>query len=163
MWKKVILTQCSKFWREMLPRIKFRNPAISITIDRHTDPNGPSLLHIYTKTPLSTPTALDPTAHTPPSAAQTPLVPSTSTSTSAPTHTLDMRDQQESEILAALVKTTGATEIQPTAQEEAEMAEMEEARERSERDRVLMRETLVKARREEELLKIARGEVGVVN
>jgi large subunit ribosomal protein MRP49 len=40
---------------------------------------------------------------------------------------------------------------------------MEEARERSERDRVLMRETLVKARREEELLKIARGEVGVVN
>jgi large subunit ribosomal protein MRP49 len=147
----------------MLPRIKYRNPSIPITIARHTDPNGPSLLHIYTKpvTPLQTPPS-NPSTHAPPSAtpnAQTTLVPDTS----APTHTLNIRDQQESEILEALVKQTGATEIQPTEQETQEMAELAEFKERSEKDRVFVREGLLRERREAELLKVARGEVPVVN
>jgi large subunit ribosomal protein MRP49 len=83
--------------------------------------------------------------------------------TSPPTHTLNIRDQDESEILDALVKAVGATQIQPTEQEVREMAEMREARERSERDRVEVREKLLKERREQEMLKLARGEVPAAN
>jgi len=152
-----------KFWREMLPRIKYRNPSIPISISRHTDPDGPSLLNIYTKaiTPQQSPTA--PASDTAPHSAtpnpQTTLVPDTST----PTHTFNIKDQQESEILDALVKALGVTPIEPTEQEKMEMRELEERMERSEKDRVEVREKLLKERREQELLKMARGEVAATS
>tara|TARA_R110002003_G_scaffold191_20_gene14874 strand:+ start:9870 stop:10319 length:450 start_codon:yes stop_codon:yes gene_type:complete len=149
----------------MLPRIKYRNPSIPISIARHTDPDGPSLLHIYTTSasPKQAPTTSSTANQAPASSAtpkpQTTLVPDTS----PPTHTLNIRDQDESEILDALVKAVGATQIQPTEQEVREMAEMREARERSERDRVEVRGKLLKERREQEMLKLARGEVPAAN
>ena len=69
----------------------------------------------------------------------------------------------ESEILEALVAKTGAQEIQPTEEELAEMREIAEFKERSEADRVQVRERLLKERREAELLKLARGEVPATN
>ena len=74
-----------------------------------------------------------------------------------------MRDQSESEILEALVEKIGAVEIKPTEEELAEMKEIEEFKERSEADRVLVREKLLKERREAELLKLARGEAPAAN
>jgi len=74
-----------------------------------------------------------------------------------------MRDQSESEILEALVEKIGAVEIKPTEEELAEMKEIEEFKERSEADRVLVREKLIKERREAELLKLARGEAPAAN
>jgi large subunit ribosomal protein MRP49 len=154
----LMLTCYRKFWREMLPRMKYRNPSIPMTISRHHDPDGPSLLHIYTRqpTPIQTPTPDTTTA--PPSATpnpQTTLVPDTS----PPTHTLNIRDMEQSEILDALIKTIDVEVIRPTEQEEAEMRDFAEQNERSEQDRVLVREKLTKERREQELLKLARGEV----
>lgn len=69
----------------------------------------------------------------------------------------------ESEILEALVEKTGAQEIKPTEEELAEMKEIAEFKERSEADRVQVRERLLKERREAELLKLARGEVPATN
>lgn len=129
----------------MLPRIKYRNPALPIQISRHNDPAGPSVLHIYTKSSSSAATT------------------SSSPTPETPTHTLDIRDKQESEILRALIEKTGATELQPTEQEVQEMAELAEQRERSEKDRVEVREKLLKERREAELLRLARGEVPSAN
>ncbi|KAH7090757.1 CI-B8 domain-containing protein [Paraphoma chrysanthemicola] len=154
-----------KFWREMLPRIKYRNPTIPISISRHTDADGPSLLHIYTTspTPQQAPTTSSVSNQAPSSSAtpnpQTTLVPDTS----PPTHTLNIRDINESEILDMLVKTIGATQLEMTEQEKAEMQEMKEQNERSEKDRVQVREYLTKERREQELLKLARGEVPATN
>ncbi|KAF1851967.1 uncharacterized protein K460DRAFT_362738 [Cucurbitaria berberidis CBS 394.84] len=157
-----------KFWREMLPRIKYRNPSIPIEITRHNDPDGPSLLHIYTATKTQptqsstdSPTAQQP-ATPPPSG--TPNARNTLTpDTSKPTHTIDIRDQQESEILDALVARTGAEQIQPTELELQELKEIEEFKERSEKDRVEVREKLLKERREAEMLKLARGELPTAN
>ncbi|KAH8710080.1 CI-B8 domain-containing protein [Phaeosphaeriaceae sp. PMI808] len=129
-----------KFWREMLPRIKYRNPSIPIAIERHSEPTGPSLLHIYTHA-SSSPAAAD----------------------QAPTHTIDIRDQEEAQILDALVKAVGATPIAPTPQEEVESQEIAEFKVRSEKDRVQVRDKLLKERREQELLKVARGEVPAIN
>jgi large subunit ribosomal protein MRP49 len=125
----------------MLPRIKYRNPSVPISIARHNDPDGPSLLHIYMRSS---------TASTAPDADSAP-----------PTHTLNIRDQQDSQILDALVKTVGATPIETTPLERQEIADLKELRDRGERDRVEVREKLIKERRELELLKIARGEVPV--
>ncbi|EUC29103.1 hypothetical protein COCMIDRAFT_87971 [Bipolaris oryzae ATCC 44560] len=157
-----------KFWREMLPRIKYRNPSVPIQISRHNDADGPALLHIYTasKTQPAAGTTNAPVAQqsdsTPPSGtpnARNTLVPDTS----KPTYTINIRDQMESEILEALVAQTGAQEIKPTEQELAEMREIAEFKERSEADRIQVRERLLKERREAELLKLARGEVPATN
>ncbi|EAT84961.2 hypothetical protein SNOG_07495 [Parastagonospora nodorum SN15] len=146
------------FWHKILPRIKYRNPALPISIKIHNDPDGPSLLHIYTRQPApSNPGA-------PPSAtpnAQTTLVPDTS----PPTHTLNIREKNESEILDLLLKTVQAQNapLEPSEAELAEMRELEEQKARAERDRVQVREHFLKERREQELLKLARGEVPVAN
>ncbi|KAF2651950.1 hypothetical protein K491DRAFT_696012 [Lophiostoma macrostomum CBS 122681] len=153
-----------KFWREMLPRIKFHNPTIPVEIRRHNTPTGPALLHIYTSTSSDpTPAASDisvsdTTASTPPSSTPNPRdtqVPTTAT----PAHTVDIKSADELDILAQLVSRTGATEIKATPEEAAEMAEIKEFNVRREKDRVEVREKLAKERREEELLRLARGEV----
>ncbi|KAF2689754.1 hypothetical protein K458DRAFT_414006 [Lentithecium fluviatile CBS 122367] len=132
------------FWREMLPRIKYRNPTVPIAISRHQDAAGPSLLHIYTSTaPSKTTTPADAPTLTP--------------DTPAPTHTIDIRRKHESEILDLLIEHTGATPIPATEQELEEQAEIAEFKERSEKDRVEVRDKLMRVRREEELLRLARG------
>lgn len=65
----------------------------------------------------------------------------------------------ESEILAQLLSRTNAIELQPTEEEQAQLAEVAEQKARSEADRVMVRERLVNQRREEELLRQARGEL----
>ncbi|KAJ4355930.1 uncharacterized protein N0V89_003955 [Didymosphaeria variabile] len=144
------------FWHEMLPRIKYRNPALPISITRHDDPAGPAYLHIYT----SPKSSASQTMNTPGTGNATPepnniLTPDTST----PTHTVDIKALHESEILEALVEKTGAVVLQTPPEEAQEMAEIEEFKERSDIDRVEVREKLMKVRREEELLRLARGEV----
>ena len=124
-----------KFWREVLPKIKYRNPSVPIQVSRHMDADGPSVLHIYTADPAS----------------------SAQPHTQAPTHSLNMRDLGESEILDALVAQTGAEQIKPTVQELQEMEELREFKERSEKDRLEVREKLLKERREALMLKLARG------
>lgn len=159
-----------KFWREMLPRIKYRNPSVPIEISRHNSPEGPALLHIWTKSIPNTPDGSSntsiPSLHTQSATAATPpsgtpnarntQVPDATT----PTFTIDVRNQAQSEILDALLAKLPESQIlHPTPEEELQMAEMDEAKVRSEADRVLVRERLVKERREAELLKLARGEV----
>ena len=120
----------------MLPRIKYRNPSVPISISRHSEAIGPSLLHIYT---------------------QSSEPPSEPGQQQKPTHTLEIRDLEESEILDALIAQTGAVVIAPTPQEQLELEEGKEADERSERDRVIVREKLLIERREAKLLELAKG------
>jgi large subunit ribosomal protein MRP49 len=54
---------------------------------------------------------------------------------------------------------TGAEHLKATPQEKEEQEEIAEFKVRSEADRVLVREKLVKERREAELLRLARGEL----
>lgn len=153
----------------MLPRLKYRNPSIPIQISRHTSPDGPALLHIFTKSTSNTPdgssntsvpslSTTPSTANTPPSGtpnARNTLVPDAT----APTYSIDIRDQAPSEILGALLaKLPESVVVKATPEEEQQMAEMAEFKERSEADRVLVREKLMKERREAELLRLARGE-----
>jgi large subunit ribosomal protein MRP49 len=141
----------------MLPRVKFRNPSIPIEIHRHRDADGPAQMLIYTSAQPEPVTSTTPTT-TPPSStpnARFPGVPDTS----APTHTIDIKAVHESTILQELIEKTGAEVLKPTEQEEEELRELAEFKVRSEADRVEVREKLMKQRREEELLRLARGEI----
>ncbi|ORY18834.1 hypothetical protein BCR34DRAFT_553577 [Clohesyomyces aquaticus] len=138
-----------KFWREMLPRIKYRNPIVPIEVSRHTDPAGPCKLYIYTEPAQATTT----------SAPSSPTPSSSTTATAKPTHDIDIRMIAESQILAELIRVTKAEVIEATEQEKEEVREIEEFKERSEADRQLVREKFVAGRREEELLRLARGEI----
>ena len=159
-----------KFWREMLPRIKYRNPSIPIEINRHNTPEGPSLLRVWTNRLPNTPdgssntsipslATSSATAASPPSGtpnARTTLVPDAT----EPTYTIDIRDQQPSEILDALLAKLPESEVvRPSPEEEQALADHAEQDARSEVDRVLVKERLTKERREAELLRLARGEV----
>jgi large subunit ribosomal protein MRP49 len=121
-----------KFWRDILPRIKYRNPALPITIMRHTDRTGPAKLHIFT---------------------------STSSSPDTPSTTIDVKMLPESQILAELVAATKAEEIAPTEKEVEELREIEEFKRKSQADRDLVREKFLAGRREEEMMRLARREV----
>lgn len=146
------------FWHDILPRIKYRNPALPISVTRHDDPAGPAYLHIFT-TP-QTASSPSQTTNTPGTAKASPTPNNSLTpDTSAPTHTIEIKTLHEHEILEELVKATGANELKTPPEEAQEMAELAEQEERSERDRVEVREKLMKVRREEELLRMARGEV----
>lgn len=153
----------------MLPRIKYRNPSIPISIARHNSADGPALLHIWTKSNPNTPDGSSntsiPSLQTQPATSSTP--PSGTPNTrntqvpdaTAPTHTLNIRDNAPSEILDALLATLPESQVlRPTPEEEQQMQDFEEFRERSEADRVIVKEKLLKERREAELLRLARGE-----
>lgn len=62
----------------------------------------------------------------------------------------------ESEILEALIEKTGAVKLQPPPEEVEEQAAIDEWNVKAEKDRTRVRDNLIKARREEELLKIAK-------
>jgi len=141
----------------MLPRIKYRNPALPIQINRHNDKLGPSVLEIYTSKPGPEPTSAPEGSQDQPVDPASPTAPALQEDALA--HTIDLRMIQESEILAQLIARTGATVLKATEQEMEELAEMAVFKEQSEKDRVEVREKLMAQRREAELMRLARGEV----
>jgi large subunit ribosomal protein MRP49 len=64
----------------------------------------------------------------------------------------------ESQILELLVEKTNPTVLEMTEEETQQWADIEEFKIRSEKDRQEVSEKLFKIRREEELLRMARGE-----
>ncbi|KAI9697228.1 MAG: hypothetical protein M1836_004792 [Candelina mexicana] len=155
-----------KFWRLYLPSLKYHNPAISMTVNRTTDQEGPATMTIYFAPPPTSSTTTSPSSSTQPS--KPTSAPTTSTtSTTAPsdhtpftrTHTINMKHRHESEILSQLLEVTKAVKIKATREEEEEIREMEEERKRREAD--ARRSAVVNAerKREEEMLRQARGQV----
>jgi len=108
---------------------------------------------------------------TPPSAASTPAHPSAGTSSTsnetAPsdhaayerTETIDMKHKHESEILTQLMALVQGEPVVATAEETAELRELEEQRRRSEKDAQVMKGVLAAKRRQAEILEQARKSV----
>lgn len=69
-----------------------------------------------------------------------------------------MKHKSEDEILADMLKVTGGQEVQPTQGELDTLKELEDFRERSRRDSVRSKEVRAKWKREQEMLRLAKGE-----
>ncbi|KAG4431244.1 hypothetical protein IFR05_013266 [Cadophora sp. M221] len=126
-----------KFWRNCLPRLKYHNPAIPMTVNRTNDQSGPALLTIHFTNPSG------------PAAERTEVI--------------NMKHRPESEILDQLLAITRAKVVKPTAEESRQIQDIEDQNARSERDYVMMAEVNAKRKREEAFLIQARGDPGAMS
>ena len=142
-----------KFWRHSLPRLKYYNPAVSMTINRTTDQAGPATMSIFFA-PL--PDSISSTAS--PAATQSTSSQDTTSGHEAVerVEAINIKHMPQSEILRKLMEATKAVKVEPTAEERAEMEALEEQRKRSEIDRERMDVENRKIKREKALLAVAR-------
>ncbi|THW88025.1 hypothetical protein D6D15_06271 [Aureobasidium pullulans] len=143
-----------KFWRHELVRLKFHNPAISMTLDRTAPQTDPALMTIFFADPEASPTSgAAPTTSTSGDKEPSNYAPSSRT------ETIDMTGRLPENILADLMNLTNARQIEATKEELDTLRSLEEQRIRSERDSKLSLEVREKKKREEALLAQARGDM----
>ncbi|KFY08340.1 hypothetical protein V492_06310 [Pseudogymnoascus sp. VKM F-4246] len=114
-----------KFWQSYLPRLKYHNPTVSMTLERTENQEGPALMTVY----------FDDTTQP-----QTPSSPAAGTQTEPTTSnqqrvvTINMKHRHESEILSQLLALTNAVPVEPTPEETERLAELAVKQELSEKD-----------------------------
>jgi len=145
-----------KFWRHYLPRLKYHNPAVPMTVNRTTDQDGPATLTVFFAPPSD---SQSPTSSPAPTSSTSQ---STSPSEHAPferTESINMKYRHEPEILALLMEITKATPVEATPEEQADLQELEEQSSRSETDSRRSAEVNEKKKREADVLAQARGDL----
>ena len=143
-----------KFWRDVLPRLKYHNPGVSMTVDRSEQQAGDSLMTIFYVTPKPS---------SQPDASQAPSPTSSTTDSNTPNttafsrvETIDMKEIRSELILERFMKLTQPTPVLATEVEKQELRDLEEEREKAEVDRNREATRMAKIRRDKELLQIAR-------
>ncbi|MCJ1353109.1 MAG: hypothetical protein MMC33_003094 [Icmadophila ericetorum] len=144
-----------KFWRNCLPRLKYHNPAVSMTINRTTDQSGPATLSIFFAPPLTD--SNSPTASPAPTQSASTHHTTSNHEPFERVEAIDIKNLPESEILRRLMSATKAMGVEPSVEERAEMERLAEERKRSEIDRERMELENLKRKREKALLDMARG------
>ena len=144
-----------KVWRKYMPRLKYHNPAISMTVNRSHNQEGPATLTVY----FAPPPRIS-------SATTSPSPSSTDTSTTPSGHkpadriaTIDMKHKNESEILSRLLELTKGVPYEATPEELDELMEVDVEKRRSERDREAQAKLNEVRRQEKALLDLARGRI----
>ncbi|KAK3386956.1 CI-B8 domain-containing protein [Podospora didyma] len=146
-----------KFWREALPRLKYWNPAVPMIVNRTTNQEGPATLTVYFRDAAST--------------TEPPPMPSSSFSghSKAPppaegerTVKIDMKNRRSEAILLEFMTNTKAQQIIPTPQEEAQMRDILELKERGEIDRERVRKDLEAERKEKAMIAQAMSEAAAM-
>lgn len=135
-----------QFCRHELIRLKYHNPAVSMTVDRSAAQEDPAVLSV----------------HFAPAEAAQSSESATSEPTPTPTErvqTIDMKHRTNSDILEQLQMLTKGTPVEATAEDREEMQMLEEHRVKSARDSKLSQEVRARQKREKELLEQARGDV----
>ncbi|KAH8888186.1 hypothetical protein GQ53DRAFT_749108 [Thozetella sp. PMI_491] len=142
-----------KFWRENLPRLKFWNPSIPMIVNRRRGTPGPATMTLYFRKEGGAATVATPTQQTPSSFEGASPAP-------APvegerTVTIDMKQMHSGVILKEFLEKTGAVPVAPTPQDEAEVRQMEDLKQRSPVDRARVKKTLDQQRAELAFMKAA--------
>ncbi|KDN65977.1 hypothetical protein CSUB01_00643 [Colletotrichum sublineola] len=145
-----------KFWREMLPRLKYYNPAVPMIVNRKSNIEGTAIMSVYFS---ATGAPVDPsTLPQPPSSAidnskaQPPL------EGVERVVKIDMKNKHSQQILDQLLAETKAEAILPGPEDEIEMKAVEELRIKSEKDRQANLKIREEEKREKAMLARARAE-----
>lgn len=143
-----------KFWRIALPRLKYHNPAVSMTTDRSNIENGPATLIVYfgssSRTTLNdSPPGLHATGATVDITDESAIYDRT--------ETIDMKNIRDSEILAQLMNVTKAIQVLPTPEDKAELQRLHEEEEKSKQDALINQSHLEEKRKGKNLLAMAKG------
>ncbi|KAL3479486.1 50S ribosomal protein Mrp49 [Aspergillus californicus] len=139
------------FWRNCLPRLKYHNPAIPMTVKQTTDQEGPAALTIYFTEKISNAASLSPAKITDEHA---PKPSETEKSAIVDLKNLDYKD-----IWNTVKIMTGAKEIPATAEEEAELNKVEQFKQQAVKDRARIASIRQAKKDQERMLKEARGEI----
>jgi large subunit ribosomal protein MRP49 len=180
----------------MLPRLKYHNPAIPMTVSRTTNQTGPATFSIFFGKELPT----QPPVNEAESLTSSPIQEQKQDSSLSPSETLpsefipvrhlefsedgryktrdgaflkkapvpspsqsviriDMKHKSEEQILEEFMKITDGKEVHPTQGELDTLRELEEFRQRARKDSERSKAVREKWKREQEMLKQARGEL----
>ncbi|RAL09639.1 mitochondrial 54S ribosomal protein mL61 [Aspergillus homomorphus CBS 101889] len=140
------------FWRNCLPRLKYYNPAIPMTVRQTDDQEGPAALTVYFAQQASKTAGLLATAELKDTHAPAPADNETAAA-------LDVRGLGYSEIWTKVKKLTGAEEVPATAEELAELKELERLRAKAVEDRARIAALRQAKKDQERMLQEARGEL----
>lgn len=151
-----------KFWKECMPRLKFWNPAIPMIVNRSKSTEGPAIMSIYFRKP-----GVEPIKNTIPLAAQ----PHSSTENETPAwppnddervETIEMKNVHSDNILEQFLAKTQATLVQPTPDEQVEIRQVKDLKERGEVDRAIRKAYVDNKRRQERLILEAKKEAEAI-
>jgi len=132
-----------KFWRECLPRLKYHNPAVSMTVNRTADQTSGSTMTVFFAP------SVDPNSP----------AENTESSVNERAQVIDMKYKHWTEILDKLIKVTNAVEVKPTEGEILELRQLEEERIKSEEDRTRTAAVRAQILREKELMAQAKASI----
>lgn len=137
-----------------LPRLKYYNPGVSMTVVRSRDKqakDGSATLTIFFDEPsVGTSAVISTSPTTAPAEALAADFPGR-------IEVIDMKHKHESEILKQVMELTQATPVSATPEEEAEMQALEEQKKKSAQDTLRSQKLNDLKRQEEALLEQARG------
>ncbi|KAL3446574.1 CI-B8 domain-containing protein [Aspergillus insuetus] len=139
------------FWRNCLPRLKYHNPAVPMTVKQTTDQEGPASLTIYFSENLSKAASSSATGMTD----QHAPAPSATEKTAV----LDLKNLPYTDIWHNVKVLTGAQEVSPTTEEQAELKKVEQMRLKAVEDRKRVAGLRQAKKDQEKMLDQARGEV----
>ena len=137
-----------RVWRVYLPRLKYHNPAVSMTVKRSADQEGPATLFVHFAPP---PISSSPTA---PAASPTTF---SDHNSSKKVETIDMKHKSESEILSRLLEMTKAMPYEASPDELSELRDVEDYNRKTTRDRAAQARLNQIKKQEQALLDQARG------
>ncbi|TKA69293.1 hypothetical protein B0A49_03114 [Cryomyces minteri] len=145
-----------KFWQHYLPRLKYHNPAIPMTVDRTQTQSGLATLTIFFTQPTTSSDSTTPLP-APTSSTSGDTAPSASYAPTERTVSINMKHRTDAEILTQFMEATKATVVEATPEELEEMRELEEQGARSQRDSARSMEVNKQRKREADMLAQARG------
>lgn len=165
-----------KFWQENLPRLKYHNPEVPMIVNRTQEQTGPATLSIYMsgEAPQQPAQIEGPTGAAPKRAVATTdawrnIASSTTGTARAPPPadgetvvTINMKHVQSVEILRQFLEKTGATEVEPSTEDQEEMARLLELQERAVHDKEVQKRYREKIKSEKRLLERARQEADAI-
>lgn len=139
-----------QFWRRCLPRLKYHNPAIPVTVKQTEEQEGPAALTIFfSGAPQSTQhhdsSTNDKYAPAPTGNEKTIVI--------------DTKGKDYQQIWQKVQEATGAQEITPAAEDIQQLAEFKQMAIKSEKDRARVAGMIQAKKDQERMLQEARGEV----
>ncbi|KAL2009758.1 hypothetical protein VTN00DRAFT_5565 [Thermoascus crustaceus] len=139
------------FWRNCLPRLKYHNPAVQMTVKQTEEQEGPAALTIYFAERTSSAAAAS-SSTIQDKYAPAPLP-------NEKTAVLDAKNLDFKEIWKKVKTVTGAQDVPATPEEQKELEELERLRVKSEQDRARVAAIRQAKKDQERMLQEARGEV----
>lgn len=161
------------FWRDHLPRLKYHNPQVPMVVNRTREQHGPATLSIYVRTPSDSARPAAAQAQAAGGGAKAPAaadawgtIKSSSDGKARALEpaegetvvTINMKNVRSEDILRQFMERTGARQLEPTPEDQEEMARLAELQERAVYDKEVQRRYRDKIQSEKKLLEKARQE-----